>query len=141
MLRINDGGTDPYFEVWHPQSPGNGVFDKVGRVQLLESELVQVGTGSNQYWLLSMSLNGSDMIEFESGDVFGYYQPLDTHYGVGVIRPEGYIAYGNFFENSSSTFNLSNADLSANGRQLLLQFSIGMYIYYTSISKNYEFKS
>ena len=141
MVKINDSGNGPYFEVWHPRSPSNSVFDKVGRVQLLESEVVQVGTDSNQYWFLNMSLNRSDMIEFESGDVFGYYQPPDTHYGVGIIRTEGYIAYGNFIVNSSSTFNLNNADLTGSGRQLLMQFSIGTYVYYISNSLKYTYRN
>ena len=127
MNRIASGKTDPHFEVWHPITP-DVEFNRIGEIQLAESEVVQVGSGSSVYWLLNMSLNGSDRIEFEAGDVIGYYHPPDTRYQMWTIATEGYIIYGSTLVNSSSTFSLANPDIVANNRQPLIQFLIGMNI-------------
>jgi len=123
-----DNGTDPSLEVWRPQSPDIDVFDKVGEVKLLQSKVIPIGTGSDQYLLLNMSLNESDIIKFKSGDVVGYYQPNDTRYAVWAIKTAGeYKIYGNISENSFSEFYLDDVDYIETGIQLLMQFSIGTY--------------
>ena len=122
MRKIYSDGTDPYLEVWHPRSPG--VFDKVGEVQLAESATIQVGTGSNEYWLLNVSLNGSDRIEFEAGDAIGYYHPLRSRYSVWSIQVAGYRAFRNDTE-LLTTFNLSNY-ISIDRRRPLIQLTVGM---------------
>jgi len=128
MEMKRDNGTDPSLEVWRPQSAGIGVFNKVGEVKLLQSKVIPIGTGSDQYLLLNMSLNEYDMIEFKSGDVVGYHQPNDTRYAVWAITTAGgYTGHGNIFEKSSSKFDLDDVDYIETGIQLLMQFSIGTY--------------
>ena len=123
--RTVNGITDPYLEVWHPTT-SDMEFNRVDTVQLAESEIVQVENDNIVYWLLNMSLNGSEIIEFEAGDVIGFYQPPDTRYQMWTIATEGYTASGSDSINSSSTLSLVNPDIIINNRQPLIQFLIGM---------------
>ena len=127
MIRIlNNGVTDPSLEVWHPPTSGISLFDKVGEVQLVESNVVQVGTGNNEYWLLNMSLTGSDRIEFEAGDSIGYYQPSDSRYHIWSTATTGYISYYIEMPILLDTFNLVTSSNSMN-RQPLIQLTTGVF--------------
>ena len=127
MLRIS-GVSDPYLEVWHPSSSVIAVFDKVGEFQLVESEIVQIGHDrSSAYWLLDVTLNDDERIEFEAGDVIGYYHPPDTRYQIWSIQTAGYTVYVNESTTALNTTNLNlynRSDIS-NSRQPLIQFTIG----------------
>ena len=126
MNRVASGITDPYLQVWHPPTPGIDVFDKVGEVQLVESEVVEeVGNNNDTYWLVNITVNDDDRIEFEAGDVIGYYHPPDTRYRVWSITTAGYIAFGSRLDNSSNAINIDTQEVSSNNRQPLIQFVIG----------------
>ena len=126
MMKVGSDGTDPSVEVWHPRTPSMDVFDKVDEVQLAESEIVEeVDNNNNTYWLVNITLN-DDRIEFEAGDVIGYFHPPDTRYRVWSIETEGYRIFANEFPNASSVIDLTDKDISVNNRQPLLQFTIGM---------------
>jgi len=125
MARLRNGLTDPYLEVWHPRTPG--VYDKISEVQLVESEVVQVGYDlSTAYWFVNITLNDFDKIEFETGDVIGYYHPNDSRYLILSIETAGYTIYANESANASSTISLDNQNIVRNNRQPLIQFTIGM---------------
>ena len=123
MNRVNSGTSDPYLEVWHPQSPGIGVFDKVGEIQLIDNVVAQVGTGS-PYWNLNVSIIESDRIEFEVGDVIGYYQPPDSRYQMWTIRTSGYTAYDT--PTPSNTSNLVTLNINRVDRQPLILLTTGL---------------
>jgi len=131
MLSTPYNGSDPFVEVWHPNNPGSDLFDKVGGVRILESEVVEVNNNNNTYWLFNITLNDDDRIEFEAGDVIGYYHPNDTRYIVGSVETEGYTVY---YINES--YNPSNATelagIALQKRQPLFQFTIGMTIEYVT---------
>jgi len=124
MNRVNSGTSDPYLEVWHPQSPGIGVFDKVGEIQLIDNVLAQVGTGDSAYWNLNISLVESVRIEFEAGDVVGYYQPPDSRYQMWTIRTTGYTAYDT--PTPSNTSDLVILNINSVGRQPLILLTTGL---------------
>ena len=127
MIRIlNNGITDPFLEIWHPPTSGIGIFDKVGEVQLVESNVVHVGTGSTEYLLLNISLTGSDRIEFEAGDSIGYYQPSDSRYHIWSNATTGYISYYIETPISLNTFDLVTASNSMD-RQPLIQLTTGVF--------------
>jgi len=126
MNRTDSGVNDASIQVWHPTTPDGDVFDKVGEIKLVESEITEeVDNNNNTYWLVNITLNGDDRIEFEAGDVIGYYQPPDTHHILWFFEVDGYIAYANFFNISSNKFSLDNSHISQNSLQPLLQFLIG----------------
>ena len=127
MDRNNGGVNDPYVEVWHPTTPGSDVFDKVGEAQLVESEVVEeVDNNNKTYWLINITLNDDDRIEFEAGDVIGFYHPPDSRYGVWAIKTTGYTAFFYILSTPSRTINLEKSDISQASTQPLMQFTVGM---------------
>ena len=116
----------PYLEVWHPQAPGVGVFDKVGEVQIKSEVVKEVDASDNTFWLLSISLNGSDRVEFEFGDVIGFFQPSDMRYVLWMIETKGYTGYGNIASISSSTLSIAAVDITAPDRQPMFELIVGM---------------
>ena len=127
MDRVSSGGTNPYLEVWHQATPGGDVFDKVGEVHLVESEVVEeVDKNNDTYWLVNITLNDDDRIEFETGDVIGYYHPPDSRYRVWNIRTMGYTAYANEFTFALNTTDVATQDATVTNLQPLIQFTIGM---------------
>ena len=123
------GVTDPYFELWRPMTLDLDVYNKVGEVQLVESEIVEeVDNGNNTYWLVNITLNDDDRIEFEAGDVIGYYHPPDTRYRVWSVVSTGYRIVANELSNASNTISLFDKDISLNNRRPLTQFTFGMRI-------------
>ena len=136
--RISSGRTNPYLQVWHLTAPGGDVFDKVGGVQLVESEVVEeVDNNNNTYWLVNTTLNDDDRIEFEAGDFIGYYHPPDSRYRVWTIKTAGYSLYANNVADVSSRFNLSSQGITINGVQPLIQFTIGMSIAAVNVDITY----
>jgi len=138
MNRNTDGTIDPYLQVWHPVTSNMNVYNKVDEVQLVESEIVEeVDNDNNTYWLVNITLIDDDRVEFEAGDVIGYYHPPDTRYQMWSIQTTGYRVYGSRLDNSSNTINLDTQEASATNRQPLIQFIIGsvatMYIQYVII--------
>ena len=112
----------PSFQVWRPSSIGSTVYNKIGEVQLQSDDQV---TGSNNNPIANIILTGNNTIEFQSGDVVGYYQPSDTRYQVAVTSDTDYEL--NWFNGSpaSHSVDLSEKDGMYIG-QPLLQFTIGI---------------
>jgi len=128
LIRIYDDGTDPYFELWRPTTPDLDAFNKVGEVQFVESEIVQFGHDPNDditYWVVNISLSNDERIEFEAGDVIGYYHPTRSRYNVWSVTTAGYRGYANNFTTPSSTIYLSTQDFTGSNIQPLIQFTIG----------------
>ena len=115
-----EGGRDnyPFFQVWRLAST---VYTKIGEVQLQSDDQV---TGSGDYRTTNTILTGNNTIEFQSGDVVGYYHPPNARYRVRTIRTDGYILY-QFNGSPSTSVNLSGANDNDNKRQPLIQFTIG----------------
>ena len=128
MDRSAMGVAEPSFEVWRPRISNMDVFDKVGEVQLAESEVIQVGHDlSTAYWLVDITLTGNNTIEFEAGDVIGYYHPHRSRYQVWTILTAGYTAYRNTSANSLNTVSTATQNVDQNA-QPLIQFSTGLII-------------
>ena len=111
----------PIFQVLRPVSDGSKVYTKIGEVQLQSDDQV---TGSGDYRTANIILTGNNTIEFQSGDVVGYYHPSDARYRVRTIQTDGYILY-QFNELSPTSVNLNDANRNDNERQPLIQFTIG----------------
>ena len=73
-------------------------------------------------------LAGEKRIEFQPGDIIGYYQPPQSRYRVLYVKTMGYVFY-RFNETSPDSppksLNLSEANRIHNSRQPLLQFTFG----------------
>ena len=113
----------PSFQIWRLSSPGSTVYNRIGEAQLSSDD--QVTRGSGNFLETNIILTGDDRIEFQSGDVVGYYHPNDVRYSVRGIRTRGYVLYQ--FDNSSpaTSVDLIDANFIFNFRQPLIQFTIG----------------
>ena len=120
-----DGNEYPSFQVWRPSSVGLTVYNKVGQIQLSDG---QVTRGSRNLEEANIVLT-DNTIEFQSGDVVGYYQPPDSRYQVMYIQTNEYRLYQFNVSSVRSLLNLSNADGNASHQQPMIQFNIGEYIY------------
>ena len=116
----------PFFQVWRPSSAGSTVYNKIGEAQLQSDD--QVIIGSNKFHETNITLTGNSTIEFQSGDVVGYYQPPQSRYQVVNTQRfgNGYVLY--WFDGSPATnsIDLSERNFIRDSYQPLLQFSIGM---------------
>ena len=110
----------PSFQVWRPSSVGSTIYNKIGEVQLQSDDQV---TDSNNNRIANIILTDNNTIEFQSGDVVGYYQPPDTRYEVAVTSDTDYEL--NWFYGSPNSVDLSEKDGMYIG-QPLLQFTIGI---------------
>ena len=119
---MNDRSEYPIFQVWRPSSVGSTIYNKIGEVQLQSDNQV---TGRNNNRIANIILTGNNTIEFQSGDVVGYYQPPDTRYEVAVTSASNNTL--NWFNGSPAlnSVDLSERDGEYTG-QPLLQFTIGM---------------
>jgi len=126
MERLDNGTNDPYLEVWHPRTPDADIFDKVGEVQLIGSKAVEeVDNNNNIYWLVNVTLNDDDRIEFEAGDFIGYYHPPDTLYRLWNIETTGYTIY--IYDDALlNSIGSKNWMIKLMEHQPLIQLTIGM---------------
>ena len=87
----------------------------------------QVTQGYNNLEAI-IDLTGEKRIEFQPGDIIGYYQPPQSCYRVLYVNTMGYVFY-RFNETSPDSppksLNLSEANKTHNSRQPLLQFTFG----------------
>ena len=112
----------PSLQVWRAESFGSTIYNKTGEVQLQPDDQV---TGSGNQRTVNIILTGNNTIEFQSGDVVGYYHPPQSCYRVRTIRTDGYRLYQFIGSPAPTSVNLSNANRNINERQPLIQFTIG----------------
>jgi len=113
----------PLFQVWRPSSSSSNVYEKTGEVQLPGGEFI--GDLLQNYFLASVSLSDSEQIEFQSGDIIGYYQPADPRRLVRSIQTGGYTAYSNNVASSTDTIDISSVENVENNRQPLVAIMFG----------------
>ena len=123
IFKLPNGKNLPVFQVWHPQSPGSNVYSVIGQVQF------QPGTLQfNRRFINSVvSLTGDNQIQFQAGDVIGYYQPSNPLRLVWSIFSDNHTYY---LSRSSdlSTVNISSADYKTIGLQPLISIMIGKFV-------------
>ena len=117
----------PSFQVWRPSQPGSMIYNRTGEVQLQSDD--QVTTGSNGFLEMNIILTGDDRIEFQSGDVVGYYHPNSSRYQVRNLQTDGYVLYRFDVSPTPTSVGLSEANFVSQLRQPLIQFAVGMYFH------------
>jgi len=125
MARVRrriDGSSYPYFQVWRPSPTNSIVYTNIGEVQLQSNQLSQVDSDNYDARIV---LTSSDTIEFQSGDVVGYFHPSDILYRVRTLRTSGYIQYEFNETPAPISIDLGDADNDRDQRQPLIQFMIG----------------
>ena len=80
----------------------------------------------NSYYLANVSFTGANRIEFQSGDVIGYYLPNILRYTVWNIGTRGYTSFSISANNPLSSFDTDSDDSNENSdRQSLIQVLYG----------------
>ena len=115
------------FQVWRQSSVNSSVYNKTGEAKMSSNDQVT----SN---ILNIKLTGDNAIEFQSGDIIGYYHPNGSSYLVTHINnTNGYKLYrfDKLLQNTAAV-NISEATKVKQRKQPLLQFEIGINQLYVS---------
>ena len=115
----------PIFQVWHPILLLPGTYIKIGEVQLSDGSLKVVDEGS--YYHVNMSLNSNSQIEFQSGDVIGYYQPSNARQ-IWNIQTNEYTSYSYTATNPLILLNINTEGISETNYQPLIEVMFGKAI-------------
>ena len=128
LYNSNTRDDHPFFQVWRPSSAVSMTYIKIGEVQSqTDDQFTLVFEGNNfEVYVANIILTGNNTIEFQSGDVVGYYHPPDARYRVITRLTDGYVLYQ--FSGSPASVNLSNAADDDDRRQPLIQFTIGKHL-------------
>ena len=113
------------FQLWRPSSVDPTLFTKVDNSEVQLQSNAQIIRGSNNFFEANIILTGNNIIEFQSGDVVGYYHPPDARYQVVTIQTDGYILYQFSGSPVPTSVNLNNASHNSSDGQPLIQFTIG----------------
>ena len=121
------GSDFPLFQVWHPTSLNSTVYNKIGEIKLPAGDFVPVGVNRN-YYSASVSLNSTNQIEFQSGDVIGYFEPSNPRRLIGSIQTSGYTSYSNSVTTPLTSIDTNNVDNTETNCQPLFAVTFGNYI-------------
>ena len=122
--QIATGSNHPVFQVWHPTQLNSSTYNKTDEVQLTGGEYIYIG-GSIGYFYDNISLNRNSQIEFQSGDVIGYYQPSNSRRLIWNIQTSGYTSYSNTVTSPLTSIDINNVDNIATDYQPLIEITFG----------------
>ena len=97
------------------------MYSKINEAPLQSDQVT--GSGANR--TANIILSGNDRMEFQLGDVLGYYHPSDSRYLLRDLETDGYVLYRFDGSHVPSSVNLANRNGRSNSRQPLIQFTIG----------------
>ena len=121
----------PLFQVWRPYMyPGS--YMKIGEVHFSAGSLKGAGQGS--YYYANISLNSSSQIEFQSGDVIGYYQPSNACL-IWNIQTSGYTSYSNNVTSPLTSIDINHVDNVHDNYQPLIEVMFGKILQYCYTAK------
>ena len=120
-MQENFGNGYPLFQVWHPTALNSSTYNKIGEMKLPGGNFIRIG----QYYYVSLSLNKSSQIEFQSGDVIGYYQPSNPRRRIRSIQTSGYTSYSNNATSPLSSIDINNVDNTEHDHQPLIEVMFG----------------
>ena len=130
LRMISTSGSYPIVQVWHPTNSTQ--YTRVDTECLLTATDISMMTDGMgyDYYLGNVSCTGNNRIEFQSGDIIGYYQNSSLRYQVWSSNNSiGYISFVRFEPTPPATFNLNTIDASDNNVQPLIQMLYGKAIY------------
>ena len=126
MGRLNNGNNFPLFQVWHPTSLNSNIYKKIGEVQLPPGDRITFLIFN--YYFANLSLNTNSQIEFQSGDVIGYYQPSNPRRLIWSIQTSGYISYSNTVTSPTTSIDTNNTSSVEANSQPLIEVKFGKII-------------
>ena len=121
--QIATGSNYPLFQVWHPTQLNSSTYSKIDEVQLTGGNYINIY--NRGYYYANISLNRNSRIEFESGDVIGYYQPSNSRRLIWSIQTSGYTSYSNTVTSPSTSIDINNVDNIETNHQPLIEIIFG----------------
>ena len=134
----DDSGDFPIVQVWRRV---NSTFHtRVGTsCGLSENDITMVTDHyDKEYYLGNVSCIGNNSIEFQSGDVIGYYQSELLRYQLWSFAFSGYTAYHQDVNSPLSTLNINSAN-ATDSRQPMIQVIHGKNMHFIMKGKFNEF--
>ena len=123
-MQENFGKDYPLFQVWHPTALNSSTYNKTGEVELPAGTFIGIGS-KRSYYHVSLPLNSNSQIEFQSGDVIGYYQPSNPRRRIWSIQASGYTSYSNTAISSLTSIDINNVNNIENDHQPLIEVMFG----------------
>ena len=117
----SSSGDYPIVQVWHPTT--STVYTRVATECPLTANDIDRMRNGDEYHLGNVSCTGDNRIEFQSGDIIGYYHANEVRYRLWNIETMGYTAYSRERKNPPN-FNINGIDGTEN-RQPLIQVLYG----------------
>ena len=117
-------GNLPLLQVWRLTPLTPNTYNKTAEIQLPAGDY---NTRTNRVFA-SVSLNSNNKIEFQSGDVIGYYQPSNPRRLIWSIETSGYTSYSTYVSHLLTSVDISNVDIT-NNSQPLIEVMIGKATY------------
>jgi len=114
---IDGQNSRPSIQVWRPSG---STYTRVSQYQLNQRDITELAS----YALASVSFVGDERIEFQSGDVIGYYLPNNPRYTVWNIETVGFVSYTTSADNALASVSIIETNVETN-RQPLIQMTIG----------------
>ena len=125
MKDLSGATNYPIFEVWRPYiHPGS--YMKIGEVHFSAGSLKVASQGS--YYYANIPLNSSGKIEFQSGDVIGYYQPSNAQRKIWSIQTDEYTSYSNTGPYPLTLLNVYSYGTRVTNYQPLIEVMYGKII-------------
>ena len=118
------GSNYPLFQVWHPTQLNSSTYNKTDEVQLRGGEYISIDD-TKGYYYASLSLNSNSQIEFQSGDVIGYYQPSDARRHIWNVQTSGYTSYNNTVTSPLTSVDINSIENIKTNHQPLIKVMFG----------------
>ena len=111
---------NPGIIVWQPMNTERTLYRARDSYTLSNDDINAMG----DYYFANVSFTGNDRIEFQSGDVIGYWHASSSCYTMWNIRTAGYTSYNASLP--SDAFNISDDSVAiTTDRQPLIQVNFG----------------
>ena len=129
LRMVSTSGNFPIVQVW--RSTSSTQYTRVVTECPLTATDISMMTDDvgNDYYLGNVSCTGNNRIEFQSGDIIGYYQSISLRYRVWSSNDSmEYTTYARGEPTPPATYDISNSHSVSNNVQPLIQISYGKII-------------
>lgn len=122
VINASQSGDDlPVFQIWRPSSFGSNMYNRIGQIRF------PAGSNLHTKFYFTTAIPMNHQMEFQPGDVIGYYQPSSPHRLLWSIKETGYVSYSNNASSATATIDTSNIDYVDNDLVPFFRVFIGEY--------------
>jgi len=117
MVSSHASGDLPIIQIWRPSSLNSTVYNRIGQAQFTNTTHV-----TTNHSFTNITISNSSELEFQSGDVLGYYHSINSSHLISNILAIGHTSY----VSSSSSASTVTIDVMEFTRNYNEQPLIGM---------------